>query len=72
MLERCGSVLFDKKMTNPRGAITRNQSQWKQPPSAGNNKVDHAGYSCTCAQQMKQAGRGLTVFSHVVRPEFAE
>ncbi len=72
MLECCGSVLLDKKMAYPRGAITRNQSKWKQPPSAAGNKVNRADDSDSGAHQMKQASSGLAVFGQVMRPEFAE
>jgi len=64
--------LLDKKMADPRGAITWNQSKWKQPPSAPGNKVNRADDSDTCAYQMKHASRGLAVFGDVMRPEFAE
>ena len=72
MLESCGSVFLDKKMANPRPAITGNQSKRKQPPSAAGNKVNRAGDSDTGAHQMKQASGGLAVFGHVMRPEFGE
>jgi len=72
MLECCGSVSLDKKMANPRGAITWNQSKWKEPPSAGNNEEHGAGNPDRSADQVKQTGRGLTVFRHVMGPEFRE
>jgi hypothetical protein len=72
MFECCGSVSLNKKMANPRGAITRNESQWKQPPSATDNKVNHTGYPDTGADQMEQASGALAMFGHVVRPEFTE
>ena len=72
MLECCRSVFLDKEMANPGGAIARNQSQWKQPPSAGSNEVTQRRRFRPGAYQMKQASRGLAVFGHVMRPEFAE
>ena len=68
----CGSILLDKKVANHAAPITRNQSQRKQPPSAGGNKVDDTNDRDSGTYQMKQTSRRLAVFGHVMRPEFAE
>src|SRR5687767_3364578 len=40
MLKGCRLIFLYKEMPNPCSAITRNQSQWKQPPSATGNKIN--------------------------------
>src|SRR6185436_404451 len=56
-----GSILLDKKMADPRAAITRNQRQWKQPPPADSDQQNDEGDCYERAEAMQRTSRGLAV-----------
>lgn len=72
VLECCGPVLFNEEVTDPGGAVTRNQPEKKQPPASRGDEIDNAANSHRSAEKVKQTCCRPAVLGNIVRPEVGE
>ena len=65
-------VFLNEEVGNPGAAVTGNQTQSKQPPSAGRESINGPGQTSRGAEQMQEARARLAVLGNVKRPELGE
>ena len=72
ILKRGGLVLLDEEVANPGTAVTRDQSQRKEPPFANDDEVNDAAECDAGTNQVEQTRAGIAVFGNIVGPELGE
>ena len=72
ILKRGRLILLDEEMANPRGAVTRDQGQREEPPSANDDEENGAAERDRGANEVEQTRARLTVFGDIVGPELGE